>query len=53
MMLPLNTVINTSHIDSLRHCEVSKILVLAPSEHSAAEINERREALRGRVEHLF
>lgn len=53
MLLPLGTVINTSHIESLRRCGVSEIVVLAPSEHSAAKIDERREALRGRVERLF
>ncbi|MCE9550814.1 MAG: hypothetical protein K8R50_07395 [Betaproteobacteria bacterium] len=49
MLLPLGMVINTSHIDSLRRCGVSKIIVLAPSELTVAEIDERREAPRGRV----
>ncbi len=53
MLLPLGTVINTSHIDSLRRCGVSTIVVLAPSELTVAEIDELREALRGRVERLF
>ena len=53
MLLPLGTVINTAHIDSLRRCGVSEIVVLAPSELSTAEINEQREALRGRVERMF
>ena len=53
MLLSLGTVINTAHIDSLRRCGVSEIVVLAPSELSTAEINEQREALRGRAEHLF
>ena len=53
MLLPLGTVINTAHIDRLRRCGVSEIVVLAPSELSTAELNEQREALRGRIEHLF
>ena len=53
MLLPLGTVIKTSHIDSLRRCGVSKIVVLAQSERTIAEIDEQREALRGRVERLF
>ncbi|BBJ23125.1 hypothetical protein [Candidatus Nitrotoga sp. AM1P] len=53
MLLPLGTVINDVHIDSLRRCGVSEIVVLAPSELSAAEINEQREVLRERVERLF
>ena len=52
-MLPLSTVINDAHIDSLRRCGVSEIVVLAPSELSAAEIIEQREVLRERVERLF
>ncbi|MGP1680041.1 MAG: hypothetical protein ACTS6J_23150 [Burkholderiales bacterium] len=53
MLLPRGTVINAAHIDSLRRREVGEIAVLAPSELSVAEIEERREALRGRVERLF
>jgi hypothetical protein len=53
MLLPFGTVINTVHIDSLRRCGVSEIVVLVPSELSAAEINEQREVLRERVECLF
>lgn len=53
MLLPLGTLINTSHIDSLRRFGVRKIVVLAQSERSIAEIDEQREALRGRVERLF
>lgn len=53
MLLPLGTVINTAHIESLRRCGVSEIAVLAPSERTIAEIDEQREALRGRVERLF
>ncbi|MDO9100907.1 MAG: hypothetical protein Q7J20_05060 [Candidatus Nitrotoga sp.] len=53
MLLPLGTVINISHINSLRRCGVSAIVVLAPSELTVVEINEQREALRGRVERLF
>jgi len=52
-LLPRGTVINTGHIDGLRRREVTEIVVLAPSELSAAEIEERREALRGKVAHLF
>ncbi len=53
MLLPLGTVINDAHIDSLRRCGVSEIVVLAPSDPSAAENNEQREMLHERVEHLF
>lgn len=53
MLLPLGTVINTSHIDILRRFGVSEIVVLAPSELTVVEINEQREALRGRLERLF
>jgi len=53
MLLPRGTVISAAHLDSLRRRAVSEIAVLAPSELSAAEIQERREALRGRVAHLF
>ena len=53
MLLPLGTVINSSHIDSLRRCGVSAIVVLAPSELTVMEIDEQREALRGRVKRLF
>ncbi|CAH1081037.1 hypothetical protein [Candidatus Nitrotoga sp. 1052] len=53
MLLPLGTVINTSHIESLRHCGVSEIAVLSPSERTIAEVDEQREALRGQVERLF
>ena len=53
ILLPLGTVINTSHIDSLRRYGVSAIVVLAPSELTVVEIDEQREALRGRVERLF
>ncbi len=53
ILLPLGTVINTFHIDSLRRCGVSAIVVLAPSELTVVEIDEQREALRGRVERLF
>ncbi|MFZ1547233.1 MAG: hypothetical protein WAT12_09050 [Candidatus Nitrotoga sp.] len=54
MLLPLGTVINTSHINSLRRFGVSEIVVLAPSELTVEEeINEQREVLRARVDHLF
>jgi hypothetical protein len=52
ILLPLGTVIIAAHIDSLRHCGVSEIVVLAPIEPSAAELNEQRE-VRERVEYLF
>ncbi len=53
ILLPLGTVINDAHIDSLRRCGVSEIVVLLSSELSAVEINEQREVLREQVEHLF
>ncbi|CAG9933608.1 hypothetical protein [Candidatus Nitrotoga arctica] len=53
ILLPLGTVIDTAHIDSLRRCGVSEIVVLVSSERSAAELNEQREVLSERVEHLF
>ena len=53
ILLPLGTVINDAHIDSLRRCGVSAIVVLAPSESAAVEINEQRELIRERVERLF
>ncbi|RFC34039.1 MAG: hypothetical protein DID92_2727744608 [Candidatus Nitrotoga sp. SPKER] len=53
LLLPLGTVIQDAHIDSLRRCGVSEIVVLVPSEPSTAEINEQREVLRERVERLF
>jgi len=53
MLLPRGTVINIGHIDGLRRREVTEIAVLAPSKLSAAEIQERREALHGKVAHLF
>lgn len=57
MLLPRGTVINAAHLDSLRRREVSEIVVRSPCELSAAESEEmreeRREALRGRVERLF
>lgn len=53
MLLPLGTVISTVHIDRLRHCGVSEIVVLAPSKLTTKELDEQREALRGRIERLF
>lgn len=53
MLLPRGTVINVAHLDSLRRREVSEIVVLAPGDLSAAEVEERREVLRGQVERLF
>lgn len=53
MLLPRGTVINVGHIDSLRRREVSEIVVETPCELSAAESQERREALQEHVEHLF
>lgn len=53
ILLPLGTVINDEHIDSLRRCGVSEIVVLVSSELSAVELNKQREVLRERVEHLF
>jgi len=53
MLLPCGTVIGVGHLDSLRRHEVSEIVVQAPSELSAAEIQEQREVMRERVAHLF
>lgn len=53
MLLPRGTVIGVGHLDSLRRRDVSEIVVETPCELSAAEIQERREVLRGRVAHLF
>ncbi|CAH1903743.1 conserved hypothetical protein [Candidatus Nitrotoga sp. HW29] len=49
ILLPLDTVINDEHIDSLRRCSVSEIVVRVSSELSAVKLNKQRE----RVEHLF
>jgi len=53
MLLPRGTAISAGQLDSLRRREVSEIVVETPGELSAAEIQEGREALRGRVARLF
>ena len=53
ILLPRGTAIGAAQLDGLRRREVGEIAVLAPVEHSAAELEAVREAQQKRLERLF
>ena len=53
ILLPRGTAISAAQLDGLRRREVGEVAVLAPTGHSAVELEAMREAQQRRLDRLF